>query len=156
MEREETRGVQRGSGGERETLAHTPLMFYSLYRPFLLVCHQGEPVVMREGGTCAGEGQGRCSGRELSSWLSSSPGDAAVPLHNFRGPLRRAPIRARFVVSSRSRDAPEAPASLRATRISSSCPLRSLYYRLSQGGTAPRPVQHVCRNGRFPGLNTPP
>lgn len=42
-------------------------------------------MVMREGGTCAGEGQGRCSGREPSSW-ASSPGDAAVPLHNFRGP----------------------------------------------------------------------
>lgn len=33
---------------EIETLAHTPLTFYSLYRPFFLfVCCQDEPVVMR-------------------------------------------------------------------------------------------------------------
>lgn len=77
-EREETRGGS-GGGRARERDSSTALMFYSLYGPFLLVCRQGCER------SCAGEGQGRCSGRGPSSW--PSPGDAAaVPVHNFRGP----------------------------------------------------------------------
>lgn len=138
----------RGARGGSST--HTPLMFYSLYRPFLVVCRQDEPVVMREGGTCAGEGQGRCSGREPSSW-ASSPGDAAVPLHNFRGPpgqrthattKTRPPLllRARFVVWSRPRDAATARSRIppRHPQASSATASSRVVVRRRQ--------QHVCFN----------
>lgn len=151
----------RGAWGGSST--HTPLMFYSLYRPFLVVCRQDEPVVMREGGTCAGEGQGRCSGREPSSW-ASSPGDAAVPLHNFRGPpgqRTHATTKTRPTTRAIRCFEPSPGRRHRPGAYPSEAPASLLRHRHQQGalpsgrggqqhaGNAPRPVQHVC-------LNVPP